>query len=152
MAQKTITDEIIKLLNDPVLPAKKNGEPIEHGLFIGLQPNRSKLFTCAFYGSIKDVGASLSQGLEEAPELRLVVFSAVFAYCKSHPDDSVVLTLRAKLDAQAPEYALQEERLLMREISDVAATEKESREHRKELERQLEQLRAERLNPQPKLF
>ena len=53
---------------------------------------------------------------------------------------------------QAAEDANQEERRLMREISDVVATEKESREHRKELERQLEQLRAERLNPQPKLF
>ena len=38
MEQKTITDEIIELLNDPGLPAKKYGKPIEHGLFIGLQP------------------------------------------------------------------------------------------------------------------
>lgn len=103
MEQKTITDEIIKLLNDPALPAKKNGAPIEHGLFIGLQPNRSNNMTCGIYGSLKHIAAGILHMLENAPEMRPTVFSAVWAYCRKHPGDPAVLDFRAKLDAQAPE-------------------------------------------------
>ena len=103
MEKKTITDEIIELLNDPGLPAKKDGLPIEHGLVLGLQPNRSNNITCGFYGSLKHIAAGILQVLEKAPEMRSTVFSAVWAYCRKHPGDPTVLDFRAKLDAQAPE-------------------------------------------------
>lgn len=169
-----MTQEVTTINGIEIMTVNHNGEayvavkPICDALGVDFNSQRSKIINDEFLSPTVAIIATVAADSKER-DMFALPFRYVFgwlatinpgkvtpdareAVCRYRRECYEVLFDHFVGRLQNVELANQQERNLMRSIDETIALEKESREHRKELEKQLEKLRAERLNPQPQLF